>query len=82
MKRNNENSQQQIPYSVMVPDLRLCTIRPMNDGDRRFVFEILSPNRFVEFTGSNKIFVCVRLVRIFCKLIHKINVINGLIRCN
>ncbi len=49
MKRNNENSQQQLPHSVMVPDLRLCTIRPMNDGDRRFVFEILSPNRFVAF---------------------------------
>ncbi|CAF0914961.1 unnamed protein product [Rotaria sordida] len=46
MKRNNgnstnDNSQQQ---SVMVPDLRLCTIRSINDIDRRFVFEILSPN--------------------------------------
>jgi hypothetical protein len=45
MKRNNDNSQQQIPSSVMVPDLRLCSIRAVNDNDRRFVFEILSPNR-------------------------------------
>jgi hypothetical protein len=50
MKRNNGHStndgpQQQLPHSVMVPDLRLCTIRPVNDNDRRFVFEILSPIR-------------------------------------
>ena len=45
MKRN-DNTQQQTTPSVMVPDLRLCTIRPVNDSDRRFVFEILSPNRF------------------------------------
>ncbi|CAF0882214.1 unnamed protein product [Adineta steineri] len=49
MKRNNGNStndssQPQLPQSTMVPDLRLCTIRPVNDNDRRFVFEILSPN--------------------------------------
>lgn len=49
MKRNNnDQSQQQLPQSVMVPDLRLCTIRPVNDNDRRFVFEILSPNRLIE----------------------------------
>ena len=48
MKRNNGNSNSdsatQQP-SIMVPDLRLCTIRPANDNDRRFVFEILSPSR-------------------------------------
>ncbi len=49
MKRNNgnsinDNTQQQSPYSVMEPDLRLCTIRLSNDNDRRFVFEIISPN--------------------------------------
>ncbi|UJR37232.1 hypothetical protein I4U23_029941 [Adineta vaga] len=45
MKRNNDSSSQsQVPQSTMVPDLRLCTIRPANDNDRRFVFEILSPN--------------------------------------
>ncbi|CAF3261881.1 unnamed protein product [Rotaria sp. Silwood2] len=49
MKRNNGNSmndssQQQSSYSVMISDLRLCTIRPSNDNDRRFVFEIISPN--------------------------------------
>ncbi|CAF1172445.1 unnamed protein product, partial [Didymodactylos carnosus] len=30
--------------SIMVPDLRICTIKPVPDHDRRFVFEILSPN--------------------------------------
>lgn len=50
MRRNNSNtinesSQSQLPQSIMVPDLRLCTIRSVNDIDRRFVFEILSPNR-------------------------------------
>jgi hypothetical protein len=50
MKRNNanmmnDNTQQHFTYSVMVPDLRLCTIRLSNDHDRRFVFEIISPNR-------------------------------------
>lgn len=45
MKRHNDNPQHEIPYSVMVPDLRLCSIRPANDNDRRFVFEILSPIR-------------------------------------
>ncbi|CAF1317283.1 unnamed protein product [Rotaria sordida] len=49
MKRNhgnsiNDNSQQQSSYSVMISDLRLCTIRTSNDNDRRFVFEIISPN--------------------------------------
>lgn len=51
MKRNNGNSTHdntQPPYSVMVPDLRLCTIRLSNDHDRRFVFEIISPNRYKE----------------------------------
>ncbi len=45
MKRNNENSQQQSSCSTMIPDLRLCTIRLSNDHERRFVFEIISPNR-------------------------------------
>ena len=65
------NSQQQGPYSVMVPDLRLCSVRPMNDNDRRFVFEILSPNRFCRicFRIERRLFVSV--VRTFCKLIRK-----------
>ena len=56
MKRNNDHPQQQAPQSVMVPDLRLCTIRPASDNDRRFVFEILSPNRFIGvlFSDSNE----------------------------
>jgi hypothetical protein len=31
----------------------------MNDGDRRFVFEILSPSRFVEFMGKKETWGCV-----------------------
>jgi Arf-GAP/coiled-coil/ANK repeat/PH domain-containing protein len=63
MKRNNSNSsndspqQQQLPHSVMVPDLRICTIRPMNDNDRRFVFEILSPNRLIILIFYLEIFI-------------------------
>ena len=45
MRRNNENFPQQSSTSVLVPDLRLCTIRLTNDHDRRFVFEIISPHR-------------------------------------
>lgn len=49
MKRNNGNTVndnlQQPSYSIMIPDLRLCTIRLSHDNDRRFVFEIISPNR-------------------------------------
>lgn len=47
MRRNSDNSPQQSSYSVMVPDLRLCTIRLSNDHDRRFVFEIISPQRYM-----------------------------------
>ena len=50
MKRSNinttnDNSQQQCPYTTLISDLRLCTVRHFNDSDRRFVFEIISPNR-------------------------------------
>lgn len=47
MKRQNgsaTNDSLAQHQSTMVADLRLCTIRPVNDNDRRFVFEILSPN--------------------------------------
>ncbi|CAF1183410.1 unnamed protein product [Didymodactylos carnosus] len=37
--KDTENEQ-----SIMVPDLRICTVRLVTDNDRRFVFEILSPN--------------------------------------
>ncbi|KAL9892884.1 arf-GAP with coiled-coil, ANK repeat and PH domain-containing protein 2 isoform X3 [Glossina fuscipes] len=37
-KRCNEDS-----FSVMEEDLRICTVRPVNDGDRRFCFEVISP---------------------------------------
>jgi len=36
--------------TVMEDDLRLCTVRPSYDLDRRFCFEVLSPTRFVFFT--------------------------------
>ncbi|XP_059218799.1 arf-GAP with coiled-coil, ANK repeat and PH domain-containing protein 2 isoform X2 [Stomoxys calcitrans] len=39
-KRSNEDS-----FSVMEEDLRICTVRPVNDGDRRFCFEVISPTK-------------------------------------
>ncbi|XP_017461526.1 PREDICTED: arf-GAP with coiled-coil, ANK repeat and PH domain-containing protein 2 isoform X2 [Rhagoletis zephyria] len=29
----------------MEEDLRICTVRPVNDGDRRFCFEVISPTK-------------------------------------
>lgn len=29
--------------TVMEEDLRICTVRPINDSDRRFCFEVISP---------------------------------------
>lgn len=31
--------------TVMEEDLRICTVRPINDSDRRFCFEIISPSK-------------------------------------
>lgn len=31
--------------SVMEEDLRICTVRPANDSDRRFCFEVISPTK-------------------------------------
>ncbi|BES96235.1 centaurin beta [Nesidiocoris tenuis] len=39
-KRTGEDS-----YTVMEEDLRLCTVKPAFDAERRFCFEVLSPNR-------------------------------------
>ncbi|XP_023170995.2 arf-GAP with coiled-coil, ANK repeat and PH domain-containing protein 2 isoform X1 [Drosophila hydei] len=39
-KRSNEDS-----FSVMEEDLRICTVRPVNEGDRRFCFEVISPTK-------------------------------------
>ncbi|KAL1505365.1 hypothetical protein ABEB36_004949 [Hypothenemus hampei] len=33
------------PETVMEDDLRLCTIKPITEGDRRFCFEIVSPSK-------------------------------------
>lgn len=33
------------PASVMEEDLRICTVRPANDSDRRFCFEVISPTK-------------------------------------
>jgi len=33
--------------TIMEDDLRLCTVKPSYDLDRRFCFEVLSPTRFV-----------------------------------
>lgn len=37
-KRNKD----EVP-AIMEADLRICTVRPVNDSDRRFCFEIISP---------------------------------------
>ncbi|XP_017103492.1 arf-GAP with coiled-coil, ANK repeat and PH domain-containing protein 2 isoform X2 [Drosophila bipectinata] len=39
-KRSNEDS-----FSVMEEDLRICSVRPVNEGDRRFCFEVISPTK-------------------------------------
>ncbi|KAG4078434.1 hypothetical protein HA402_007385 [Bradysia odoriphaga] len=31
--------------TVMEEDLRICTVRPVNDSDRRFCFEVISPTK-------------------------------------
>lgn len=54
----------------MVPDLRLCTIRLSNDHDRRFVFEIISPQKYESFIDLIN-HGLVNLVVIFFKLIVK-----------
>lgn len=48
-KRSNEDS-----FSVMEEDLRICTVRPVNEGDRRFCFEVISPTKWVELTAKVK----------------------------
>ena len=40
-KRTKDN------LTVMEEDLRLCTVRPLIEIDRRFCFEVLSPSRWV-----------------------------------
>ncbi|XP_066997590.2 arf-GAP with coiled-coil, ANK repeat and PH domain-containing protein 2 [Anabrus simplex] len=39
-KRTGEDS-----VTVMEEDLRLCSVKPVLDGDRRFCFEVLSPSK-------------------------------------
>lgn len=39
-KRSGED-----PGTIMEEDLRLCTVKPMTEGDRRFCFEVLSPSK-------------------------------------
>jgi len=38
-KRNGED------VTVMEEDLRICLVRPLTDGDRRFCFEVISPTK-------------------------------------
>ena len=35
----------QDPPTVVVPDLRLCTVKPCPELERRFCFEVVSPNK-------------------------------------
>jgi Arf-GAP with coiled-coil, ANK repeat and PH domain-containing protein len=38
--------------TIMEEDLRLCTVKPTYDIDRRFCFEVLSPARYVVINSS------------------------------
>lgn len=31
--------------TVMEDDLRICTVKPFNEGERRFCFEVVSPSK-------------------------------------
>lgn len=31
--------------TIMEDDLRICTVKPFSDGERRFCFEVLSPSK-------------------------------------
>lgn len=31
--------------TIMEDDLRICTVKPVPDGERRFCFEVLSPTK-------------------------------------
>lgn len=31
----------------MEQDLRLCTVKPVYDSERRFCFEVLSPSKYI-----------------------------------
>lgn len=37
----------ELNVTVMEEDLRLCTVKPVLDGERRFCFEVLSPSKYV-----------------------------------
>ncbi|CAH0555934.1 unnamed protein product [Brassicogethes aeneus] len=39
-KRSGEEQE-----TIMEEDLRICTVKPVNDGERRFCFEVLSPSK-------------------------------------
>lgn len=41
-KRSGEETE-----TVMEDDLRLCTVKPVLEGERRFCFEVLSPSKYV-----------------------------------
>ena len=32
--------------TVMEQDLKLCSVRPLNDVDRRYCFEVISPTKY------------------------------------
>lgn len=38
----------------MEEDLRICTVRPVNDSDRRFCFEVISPTKYVLYKFDYK----------------------------
>ncbi|KAL3269781.1 hypothetical protein HHI36_008841 [Cryptolaemus montrouzieri] len=49
-KRSGEENE-----TVMEEDLRLCTVKPVNEGERRFCFEVLSPSKSHMLQADSKI---------------------------
>jgi Arf-GAP/coiled-coil/ANK repeat/PH domain-containing protein len=39
--------------TVMEEDLRICLVRPMAECDRRFCFELISPNKYEYLKNNN-----------------------------
>lgn len=36
-------------FTIMEEDLRICSVKPAYDAERRFCFEVLSPNKYILF---------------------------------
>lgn len=49
MSNNNYSYQNNVSgedsFTIMEDDLRICSVKPANDNERRFCFEVLSPTK-------------------------------------